>query len=77
MMLMILQSFVFPRPEIAPLETISTHIKGSPIAMMVRYPIAMAITSGSWKNMFAIPSGKRINKTPIKEPHTAMETAEM
>jgi len=31
-----LQSFVFPRPEIAPPVTISTHMKGSPTAMMVR-----------------------------------------
>ena len=28
-MLMILQSFVFPRPESAPMVTISTHIKAS------------------------------------------------
>ena len=31
-----LHSFVLPRPEIAPLVTISTLMKGSPMAMIIR-----------------------------------------
>ena len=38
--------------------------------------MAVAITSGSWKKILAIPFGKSTKNIPIREPHTAIAEAE-
>ena len=68
--LMILQRRVLPSPDKAPIVVSSTHIKASLNPMITRYPTAVAIAFGSWKNILAIGSGKIIKLNMINTPQT-------
>ena len=68
-MLITLQSVVFPRPESAPTVMSSTHIKISLKPRMTRYSAEIWMASASWKNRREIGVGRKINAALISAPH--------
>ena len=66
--LMILQSLVLPSPDNAPTVVSSTHINASLNPMITRYPTAVAIAFGSWKNISAMGPGNRTKAAVISNP---------